>query len=225
MDGTLKNLTLEDLLSRGIALHKAGDLLSAESDYRQICLEQPNHPEANHNIALLLTLQGNLEGALDHLKICLDASPNVSLYWATYIDVLVKLERISDAKTLLIKTRENGLWHPSMLKIDDYITSLDWEPSRKDFLEIEKLIGSSQIKAAIDVCDILLEEFPASSKLNHYLGQCFLKANDINSSMNAYQNVVELSPNWYLGFMMLGHLNLMKENETKPLNILKKLLI
>ena len=222
MDGTLKNLTLEDLLSRGIALHKAGDLLSAESDYRQICLEQPNHPEANHNIALLLTLQGNLEGALDHLKICLDASPNVSLYWATYIDVLVKLERISDAKTLLIKTRENGLWHPSMLKIDDYITSLDWEPSRKDFLEIEKLIGSSQIKAAIDVCDILLEEFPASSKLNHYLGQCFLKANDINSSMNAYQNVVELSPNWYLGFMMLGHLNLMKENENEAIKYFKK---
>ena len=222
MDGTLKNLTLVELLARGIALHKAGELLSAESDYRQICSEQPNHPEANHNIALLLTLQGNLEGALDHLKICLEASPNVSLYWATYIDVLVKLERISEAKILLIKARENGLWHPSMLKIDDYITSLNREPSHKDFLEIEKLIGSSQIEAAIAVCDNLIEEFPASSKLNHYLGQCFLKVNDINSSINAYQNVVELSPNWYLGFMMLGHLNLMKENENEAIKYFKK---
>ena len=44
MDGTLKNLTLVDLLARGIALHKAGDLLSAESDYRQICLGAAKSP-------------------------------------------------------------------------------------------------------------------------------------------------------------------------------------
>ena len=40
--------------------------------------------------------------------------------------------------------------------------------------------------------------------------------------MNAYQNVVELSPNWYLGFMMLGHLNLMKENENEAIKYFKK---
>ena len=56
MDGTLKNLTLVDLLARGIALHKAGELLSAECVYRQILLEQPNHPEANHNLAIVLNL-------------------------------------------------------------------------------------------------------------------------------------------------------------------------
>ena len=30
----------------------------------QILQEQPNHPEANHNLAIVITLQGNLEGAL-----------------------------------------------------------------------------------------------------------------------------------------------------------------
>ena len=68
----------------------------------------------------------------------------------------------------------------------------------------------------------MIEEFPRSSKLNHYLGQCFLKGNDINSSINAYKKVVEFSPNWHLGFMMLGHLNLLKENENEALNILNK---
>jgi protein O-GlcNAc transferase len=108
MDGTLKNLTLVELLARGATLHEAGDFLSAEADYMQILQEQPNHPEANHNLAILLSLQGNLEGALDHLKICLNANPNVNLFWATYIDILIKLGRISDAKTLLISAKTMG---------------------------------------------------------------------------------------------------------------------
>ena len=68
----------------------------------------------------------------------------MNLFWATYIDVLIKLERISDAKKLLITAKENGLWHPSMQKSDDYIMSLNREPSEKDFLKIEKLIGSNR---------------------------------------------------------------------------------
>ena len=97
MDGSLNKPTVVDLLDRGSSLHNAGDFLSAEREYEQILLEQPNHAEANHNIAILLTLKGKLDAALAHLKICLNTNPNVNLFWASYIDVLVKLERISDA--------------------------------------------------------------------------------------------------------------------------------
>ena len=210
MDGSLNKLTVVELLDRGANLHCAGDLLSAEFVYNQILLEQPNHPEANHNLAIVLIVQGNLDGAVKHLKTCLNANPNVNLFWATYIDVLIKLERKSEAKQLLITAKENGLWHPSMQLADDYIMSLNREPLQKDFLKIEKLIGSNQIKTAIEVCCNLIEKFPESGKLNHHLGQCFLKTNDIDSSINAYKKVAEFSPNWHLGFMMLGHLNLLR---------------
>jgi len=222
MDVSLNKPTVVELLDRGSSLHNAGDFLSAEFVYNQILLEQPNHPEANHNLAIVLTVQGNLDGAVEHLKTCLNANPNVSLFWATYIDVLIKLERKSEAKQLLITAKENGLWHPSMQLADDYIMSLNREPLQKDFLKIEKLIGSSQIEAAIEVCDNLIEEFPASSELNHYLGQCFLKVNDINSSINAYKKVAEFSPNWHLGFMMLGHLNLLKDNKNEAIEHFKQ---
>jgi tetratricopeptide (TPR) repeat protein len=222
MDGSLNKLTVVELLDRGANLHCAGDLLSAEFVYNQILLEQPNHPEANHNLAIVLTVQGNLDGAVEHLKTCLNANPNVSLFWATYIDVLIKLERKSEAKQLLITAKENGLWHPSMRLADDYIMSLNREPLQKDFLKIEKLIGSNQIKTAIEFCCKLIEKFPESGKLNHHLGQCFLKIDDIDSSMNAYKKVAEFSPNWYLGFMMLGHLNLLKDNENEAIEHFKQ---
>ena len=114
MDGSLNKLTVVELLDRGANLHCTGDFLSAEFVYNQILLEQPNHPEANHNLAIVLIVQGNLDGAVKHLKTCLNANPNVNLFWATYIDVLIKLERKSEAKKLLITAKENGLWHPSM---------------------------------------------------------------------------------------------------------------
>jgi len=222
MDGTLKNLTLVELLARGATLHEAGDFLSAEADYMQILQEQPNHPEANHNLAILLSLQGNLEGALDHLKICLNANPNVNLFWATYIDILIKLGRISDAKTLLISAKDNGLWHSSMQKFEEHIVSLHLKPSEQDLSKLEKLIANNKIKAAMEACSDLIEKFPNSSRLNHYLGQCFLKGNDISSSINAYEKVIQFSPNWHLGFMMLGHLNLLKENESEAIEFFKQ---
>jgi len=222
MDGTLKNLTLVELLARGATLHEAGDFLSAEADYMQILQEQPNHPEANHNLAILLSLQGNLEGALDHLKICLNANPNVNLFWATYIDILIKLGRISDAKTLLISAKDNGLWHSSMQKFEEHIVSLHLKPSEQDLSKLEKLIANNKIKAAMEACSDLIEKFPNSSRLNHYLGQCFFKGNDISSSINAYKKVIQFSPNWHLGFMMLGHLNLLKENENEAVEYFKQ---
>ena len=126
MDGNFKDLTFVELLARGATLFKAGEFLSAEDDYRKILSEQSNHSEANYNLAILLTLRGNLEDALHHLKVCLNTSPNINLFWATYIDTLVKLERIADAKTLLISAKENGLWHPSMQNIYDHIVSLNY---------------------------------------------------------------------------------------------------
>ena len=152
MDGASNNLTLVELLAQGVTLPKADDLLSAEREYEQILLEQPNHAEANHNIAILLTLKGKLDAALAHLKICLNTNPNVNLFWASYIDVLVKLERISDAEELLISAKKNGLWHPSMQKMEEHIASLNLDPSQNYFLKLEELIASDEINTATALC-------------------------------------------------------------------------
>jgi len=222
MDGASNNLTLVEFLAQDVTLPKADDLVSAEREYEQILLEQPNHAEANHNIAILLTLKGNLDAALAHLKICLNTNPNVNLFWASYIAVLVKLERISDAKELLISAKNNGLWHPSMQKMEEHIASLNLDPSQNYFIKLEELIASDEINTAIALCNDLIDEFPTSGRLNHYVGQCFLKGNDIGSSINAYKKVVQFSPNWHLGFMMLGHLNLLKENENEAIEFFKQ---
>jgi hypothetical protein len=45
-------LTIEQPLQQGVAAHKEGKVQDAERLYRAILLEQPMHPDANHNLGL-----------------------------------------------------------------------------------------------------------------------------------------------------------------------------
>ena len=48
-------LSLGELLKKGVEAHKAGQLQEAQRLYTTIINVQPNHADANHNICLLYT--------------------------------------------------------------------------------------------------------------------------------------------------------------------------
>ena len=47
-------LTIKQSLEKAIVAHKEGKLRDAEILYRDILKSQPLHPDANHNLGLLL---------------------------------------------------------------------------------------------------------------------------------------------------------------------------
>ena len=89
------------IFDKGLEEHNAGNLSAAKKIYHEILSIQPDHCEANHNIGIVLVAENELEKALEFFKFALTASPNVSLFWANYIDTLAKLERIVEAKALI----------------------------------------------------------------------------------------------------------------------------
>jgi thioredoxin-like negative regulator of GroEL len=46
-------LTLEEVLKKGIDAHKAGQIQEADRLYTAILNAQPKHPDANHNMGVL----------------------------------------------------------------------------------------------------------------------------------------------------------------------------
>ena len=46
-------LTLKQVLHKGVTAHKEGRLQDAERHYRAILRSQPFHPDANHNLGVL----------------------------------------------------------------------------------------------------------------------------------------------------------------------------
>ena len=51
---------------------------------------------------------GKVEEALPFFKTALEVNPNITQYWLSYIDALIKLDRITDAKAVFDQAKSNG---------------------------------------------------------------------------------------------------------------------
>lgn len=101
-------LTIDQALEKGIKAHKAGKVQEANSLYTAVLKVKPKHPDANHNIGLLAVGIGKVEDALPFFKTALESNPGIAQFWLSYIDALIKLERLSDAETVFGKAKEKG---------------------------------------------------------------------------------------------------------------------
>ena len=61
-------LTLDDALTKGVQVHKSGNLKDAERIYAAILKSNPMHPDANHNYGVLALTLNNKKKALLFLK-------------------------------------------------------------------------------------------------------------------------------------------------------------
>jgi len=65
-------MSLEQTLQTAITHHKAGELEDAERLYRAILSEQAKHPDANHNLGVLLKQGDKADIALSFFKTALE---------------------------------------------------------------------------------------------------------------------------------------------------------
>ena len=102
-------LTLDQALQKGVEAHKAGKAQEADRYYTAIIKAQPKHPDANHNMGVLAVGVGKVETALPFFKTAIEANPKIEQFWLSYIDALIKLERIADAKAVLEQAKSKGV--------------------------------------------------------------------------------------------------------------------
>ena len=94
-------LTLDQALQKGVEAHKAGQVQEADRLYTAILQAQPKHPDANHNTGVLAVGVGKVKEALPFFKTALEANPAIAQFWLSYIDALIKLGKLDDAKAVL----------------------------------------------------------------------------------------------------------------------------
>ena len=102
-------LTIEQALQQGIAAHKEGKLQEAERLYRAILQAQPAHPDANHNLGVIAVSVNKADMALPLFKTALEANQKVEQFWLSYIDALIKTEKVDDARQALADAQQAGV--------------------------------------------------------------------------------------------------------------------
>ena len=101
-------LTLDQALQQGIEAHKAGQVQEADRLYTAILKALPKHPDANHNMGVLAVGVGKVQEALPFFKTALEANPGTAQFWLSYIDALINLGHIANAKAVFKQAKEKG---------------------------------------------------------------------------------------------------------------------
>ena len=99
---------IDEILQRGIEAHGAGEILEAERLFNQILSIQPHHPDTNHKMGKLAFGEDRVFEALAYFKIALIADSNQGEYWLNYIDTLLELDKLDDAKAAFDQAKQKG---------------------------------------------------------------------------------------------------------------------
>jgi protein O-GlcNAc transferase len=102
-------LTVDQALGQAVDAHRSGRLVDAERLYRAVLQVQPAHPDANHNLGVLLSAQGHHGSAIDLLKRALNGNAANGQYWLSVIEALLKADRAAEAQQVLDAGRQRGL--------------------------------------------------------------------------------------------------------------------
>ncbi|WP_443637486.1 tetratricopeptide repeat protein [Candidatus Njordibacter sp. Uisw_058] len=215
-------LTLEEALQKAVKVHKAGQIQEADRLYTAILKAQPKHPDANHNMGVLAVSVGKAQEALPFLKTALEANPSIGQYWLSYIDTMIKLDRIADAKAVLEQAKgkgakgesfeklerliaENGLkiTAPDKLKVESPTITRQKPPS-KQLQPIVKLYTQGQWQQALYESSQMLEQFPNSAHLCNIAGGSSLSLMQIDAAIKWFKQALNLEPNSFSTHVNLG---------------------
>jgi tetratricopeptide (TPR) repeat protein len=134
----MTELTIDQALQQGVEAHKAGQVQEADRLYTAILKAQPKHPDANHNMGVIAVGVGKVEKALSFFKTALEANPATAQFWLSYIDALIKLDRLVEAKAVLDQAKSKGAKGDGFDQLEQRLKEASEEP-----LEASKIAANA----------------------------------------------------------------------------------
>ena len=124
----MAELTIDQALQQAVEAHKAGQVQEADRLYTAILKAQPKHPDANHNMGVLAVGVGKVEQALPFFKTALEANPATAQFWLSYIDALIKLDKLADAQAVFDQAKSKGAKGDGFDKLEQRLNEADEKP-------------------------------------------------------------------------------------------------
>ena len=176
-------LTLEQALQKGVEAHKAGKAQEADKYYTAILKANPKHPDANHNMGVLAVGVGKVETALPFFKTALEVNQTIGQYWLSYINALIKLDRMDEAKSVLNKAKSNGAKGDGFDQLESRLANvalIEGDQTDEDILEKAiELRENGKYDEAIDLLLNQTKRSPTDPNILSVLSHCYISNNDL----------------------------------------------
>ena len=113
---------VSDLVQEANIAQNADALRRAEELYLMALDEDPQHPDANHNLGLLYLSVNLSEKALPLLRKALEAHPEFDHFWVSYFHGLVYNKMFAEGQEILEAGKENGLDRDTLAQLQEILS-------------------------------------------------------------------------------------------------------
>tara|TARA_B110000483_G_C18194126_1_gene542218 strand:+ start:159 stop:1634 length:1476 start_codon:yes stop_codon:yes gene_type:complete len=169
----------------------------AEFLYQKIIETQPTHPDANHNLGALKVSQNKIADALPFFKIALEGNSNIEQYWISYIDALVKDNKLEEAETI---SRKAIKLKPEFIKVHfnlGFILNELKKPKEAEVIYKKTITLKPEFVEAHNNLGLILKD----------LGR-------LDEAKSCYEKAIELKPDFAEIYNNLGEVqHLLRENQ------------
>ena len=231
-------LSIDQALQKGIEAHKSGKVQEADRYYTAILKANPKHSDANHNMGVLSVGVGQVDGALPFFKTALEENPSIAQYWLSYIDALVKLDRLDQAKSMLDQAKDKGATGEGFDQLEQRLKLLGEElpsivskenkvqdPPQDQLQPLFNFYNEGQLQQALDEASRLLKQFTNSVALYNICGAANRGLGQLDAAIDAYNKALTIKPDYGPVLFNLG--NALKDmgRDSEALNFYEKALL
>jgi tetratricopeptide (TPR) repeat protein len=192
-------LTLDQVLKKGVTAHKIGQIQEADRLYSAILQIQPKHPDANHNMGVLAVGLDKIHDSLPFFKTALEANPSVAQFWLSYIDALIKLDKLTDAQTIYDQARVKGAGGEAFDQLGQQLSKLHVNPQQPPSNQLQSIINlytQGQFQQALFQATEMLVTFPNLAVLYNIAGASNAGLSQIDEAIDNYKQALKIKPDY-----------------------------
>ena len=176
----MSEINTSEALKLGIDAHRAGNLKEAAHHYTAILKNEPNNPDASHNMGVLAVGIGKLDEAIPLFNKALEVNPKIYQFWISLIETLIKLNRHEEADRAVNQAKKFGFTANQISQLSERINkqgtrSKQKEPPQESLQPILNLYQQGQLQKALSKGKALIREYPYSAILYNLCGVYFLR--------------------------------------------------
>lgn len=189
--------SMEQVLQQAISAHKQGNIQEALRLYLAILQGHPKHPDVNHNLGLIAVSLNQVGDAIPLFKAALDANPDVEQFWMSYVDGLVKADRLKEAHRAIKKAKKRGL---NAKKLMALLTQGNPLANASDSLQarhenLQKSVFDGRFDDAEKLAKSVIQEFAEDQIAWKVLGLIYNETGRESEAVKAFKTSVALDAN------------------------------
>jgi len=192
-------MDFKEILQQAISHHHAGEQENAEKLYRSILSEDPKHPDANHNLGVLLKQGDEANRALSFFKTAIESNLNQGQFWISYIDTLIHLGQLDSARSVLEQGQSKGLKGDGVDQLVARLNSHQKNSSSPPQAQLDSLVAlysQGQIQKALSVSEVLTKDYPKNPLLYNISGACYKALGQLDAAIKCYERALVIKPDY-----------------------------